>query len=249
MQVYDNPKYYEIAFSFRDIPKEVDFIEQVIAKELKIPVRAFLEIASGNSPHMRELCKRGYSYIGLELSKEMIEYSREIIRKFVLPAEIIEEDMIKFSLPQSVDCALLFLGSFYIKSDEELRSHLDSVADALRKGGLYVLDGAVSFYHGDVRTQSWEMIEGNIKVVTTYDPKWTDRDNNISEAKITLDIDDNGEKKKIEHLEIRKIYSIDGFIDKAQETGKWEYVGSFSDFDVNKKPYEKGRNIVVMRRT
>ena len=81
MQVYDNPKYYEIAFSFRDIPKEVDFIEQIIAKESKIPVKSFLEIASGNSPHMKELCKRDYSYIGLELSKQMIEYSREIIKE------------------------------------------------------------------------------------------------------------------------------------------------------------------------
>lgn len=37
MQVYNNQKYYEIAFSFRYISKEVDFIEQVIAKESRIP--------------------------------------------------------------------------------------------------------------------------------------------------------------------------------------------------------------------
>ncbi|MCL4480494.1 MAG: class I SAM-dependent methyltransferase, partial [Candidatus Thermoplasmatota archaeon] len=246
--VYNNPKYYEIAFSFRDISKEVDFIEQVIAKESRIPVKAFLEIASGNSPHMKELCKRGYSYIGLELSKQMIEYSREIIKKSVLQAEIVEGDMIKFSLPKPVDYALLFLGSFYIKSNEELHSHLDSVANAVRSGGLYILDGAVSFYPEDIRKQSWEMIEGNIKVVTTYDPKWIDKVGKISEAKITLDIDDNGEKKKIEHLEIRKIYSVDEFMKKVQETGKWECVDSFSDFDMAKKPYNEGRNIVVLRR-
>lgn len=248
MQVYNNPKYYEIAFSFRDISKEVDFIEQVIAKESRIPVKTFLEIASGNSSHMKELCKRGYGYIGLELSKQMIEYSREIIKKSVLPAEIVGGDMIKFSLPKPVDCALLFLGSFYIKSDDELSSHLDSVANAVRVGGLYILDGAVSFYPEDIRKQSWEMIEGNIKVVTTYDPKWIDKTGNISEAKITLDIDDNGEKKKIEHLEIRKIYSVDEFMKKAQETGKWEYVSSFSDYNVTKKPHNNGRNIVVLRR-
>jgi len=248
MQVYNNPKYYEIAFSFRDISKEVNFIEQVIEKESRIPVKTFLEIASGNSPHMKELCKRGYGYIGLELSKQMIEYSREIIRKSVLPAEVIEGDMIKFSLPQSVDCVLLFLGSFYVKSDEELESHLDSVANSVRGGGLYILDGAVSFYPEDIRKQSWEMIDGNINVVTTYDPKLIDKAGNISEAKITLDINDNGEKKKIEHLEIRKIYSVDEFTGKAQVTGKWEYVSSFSDFDITNKPHDEGRNIVVLRR-
>ena len=153
----------------------------------------------------------------------------------------------KFSLPQSVDCALLFLGTFYIKSDEELHSHLDFVANSVRSGGLYILDGAISYYPEDIRKQSWKMIEGNIKVVTTYDPKWIDQDNNISEAKITLDIDDNGEKKKIEHLEYERS-TIDEFINRAQETGKWEYAGSFSDFDMKKKPYESGRNITVLRR-
>ena len=114
MQVYDNPKYYEIAFSFRNIPKEVDFIEQLIAKESKIPVKTFLEIASGNSPHMKELCKRGYSYIGLELGKQMVKYARNKVKKLSLNAEIVEGDMIKFSIPRLADCALLFLGSVYM---------------------------------------------------------------------------------------------------------------------------------------
>ncbi len=136
MQVYDNPKYYEIAFSFRDIPKEVDFIEQLIAKESKIPVKTFLEMAAGNSPHMPELCRRGYSYIGLELGKQMIKYARNKIKALSLNAEIIEGDMIRFSLSQPVDCTLLFLGSLYVKNDKELISHLNSVATATQNGGL-----------------------------------------------------------------------------------------------------------------
>ncbi len=248
MQVYNNPKYYEIAFSFRDITKEVDFIEQVIVKESRIPVKSFLEIASGNSPHMKELCRRGYSYIGLELGKQMVEYSREIIKRSALLAEIVEGDMNKFSLPQSVDCVLLFLGSFYVKSDEELHSHLDSVANTVRSGGLYILDGAVSFYEDDIRRQSWEMVRDNIKVITTYDPKWVNKAENISEARITLNIDDAGLKKKIEHSEIRKLYPIDEFMSKARETRKWEFADSFSDFDIDKNPHKQGRNIVVLRR-
>ena len=53
MEVYDNPKYYEIAFSFRDIPSEADFLDKVIARYSKIPVNTFLELASGNSPHLQ----------------------------------------------------------------------------------------------------------------------------------------------------------------------------------------------------
>jgi len=248
MQVYDNPKYYEIAFSFRDISKEVDFIENLIAKESKIPVKTFLEIASGNSPHMKELCRRGYRYVGLELSKPMVNYSRKIISQCTLPAEIIEGDMNNFSLTQPVDCALLFLGSFYVKSDQELLSHLHSVGATLRKGGLYILDGAVSFFPDDIRKQSWEMIEDKIKITTTYDPVWTDKNSGMSQAKITLNIEDEGIEKRIEQLEIRKIYSIDDFVKKIDETGKWKYVGSWSNFDLSKKPENNGRNIVALRR-
>ncbi|MDE1975370.1 MAG: class I SAM-dependent methyltransferase [Patescibacteria group bacterium] len=249
MEVYSNPKYYEIAFSFRDIPAEVDFIERVIAKESRIPVKRFLEIASGNSPHMKELCKRGYCYIGLEMSDEMIAYSRKTIEDGALSAEIIKGDMIDFSLPTQADCALLFLGSFYVTSDEELRSHLDSVACALKSGGLYILDNAVIFFPEDaMNIQSWDMEADGVKVTTTYAPAWVDEKERISDAKITLDIEEGGKKRKIEHVERRKLYMADDFIRIAESTGKWERAGAFSNFDMSKEPYPGGRNIVVLRR-
>jgi len=62
--VYGNPKYYDIAFSFRDIPKEVETIEQCIRDYSKIPVINVLEIASGTSPHMDVLVGRGNVYTG-----------------------------------------------------------------------------------------------------------------------------------------------------------------------------------------
>lgn len=248
MQVYDNPKYYEIAFSFRDIPEEVDFIEELIKQYSKVPVKIFLEIASGNSPHMQELCKRDYEYVGLELNDEMVAYSNNKIKQLNLSAQIIQGDMIEFSLPRAVDCALLFLGSFYIKSDEEFKSHLNSVARTLKVGGLYILDGVVSFYPEDIKTQSWEMREAGVKVIATYKPEWTDKKKKIIKAKITLDIEENGSSKRIEHEEIRKIYSSGEFISKAEQTRQWEHVGSFSDFDITHGPQEGGRNILVLRK-
>lgn len=248
MQVYDNPKYYEIAFSFRNISKEVDFVEQLIKQCSKIPVETFLEIASGNSPHMQELRKRGYGYIGLELNDEMVVYARDKIKQLNLSAQIIQGDMIEFSLPRTVDCVLLFLGSFYIKSDEEFRSHLNSVAKVLKDGGLYILDGVVSFYPEDIRVQSWEMREENIKITTTYKPEWVDEKEKIMKASITLDVEENGFSKRIEHEEIRKMYSADEFISKAEQTGQWEHAGSFGDFNMAHKPRKGGRNTLVLKK-
>ncbi len=248
MRVYDNPKYYEVAFSFRNILDEVDFIEQVIKQHSGIPVKTILDIASGNSPHMLELCKRGYHYVGLELNDEMVSYAREKIRKYNLGAKVIKDDLMNFSILEPVDCAILFLGSLYVKDDSELIKHLSSLSKALRSGGLYILDGAIEFYPEDVRKQSWDIEREGIKVITTYDPRWIDGQENIVEAKITLEVEDRGEKKKIEHSEIRKIYSYKEFTTIAKQTGNLEYVDSFSNFDTTSKTKEGGRNIIVLRR-
>ena len=46
-EVYNNPKYYEIAFSYRDIAAEVDVFEQVIEAYGFIPVSMVFEIGCG----------------------------------------------------------------------------------------------------------------------------------------------------------------------------------------------------------
>lgn len=248
MNVYDDPKYYDIAFSFRNILEEANFIEECIAKYSRTPVKTFLELASGNSPHIEELSSRGYGYVGLELNSEMIRYAQQKIESLGCPAEIVRADMRQFSLPASVDCALVFLGSLYVANDEELGEHLISVARALRSGGLYILESVVEFYPEDVHTQTWNMERGTTKVSTTYEVTWLNREEKILSGKIILDIDDAGTQKRIEHSEIRKIYSVKTFIERAEQTHQWEYVAACSDFDLDQPPREGARNILVLRR-
>jgi SAM-dependent methyltransferase len=247
-KVYDNPEYYEIAFSYRDIPLEVDFLEKLIKKHSKIPVKTFFELASGNSPHMEELCRRGYKYIGLEINSEMADYAENKIKKADLNAEIIQGDMVQFDLTESADCAMVFLGSLYVKSDEELKKHLNSLASALKSGGIYIIDGVVSFYAEDVHAQTWQTEKNNIKIAIIYKAEWLDEKQSLLEGKITLDIQDGDKKKQVEHTEIRKVYTADEFVSLAEKTGFWEHVGSFSDFDIDKLPQKKARNILVLRR-
>ena len=75
--IYQLPRYYEIAFSFRDIPREVDVLEETARRFAEIPVKSFLELGCGNSPHMEELAGRGYDFIGIHTSDEMLTVSKE----------------------------------------------------------------------------------------------------------------------------------------------------------------------------
>ncbi|HYR87385.1 MAG TPA: class I SAM-dependent methyltransferase [Terriglobia bacterium] len=248
MPIYDYPEYYEIAFSYRDIPAETNFIEEVVGRYSRIPLRTVLELASGNSPHLEELCRRGYEYVGIDLNDEMIDYVRDRIARLNIPASIVKADMIDFSFPEPVDCACVFLGSFYVTSDGDLEMHLASVAGVLRSGGLYILDAAVGYFPEDMRTQSWDESSNGINVHATYAPHWIDQEHGLLKSTITLDVEDHGKTQRIQHAELRKIFSFKQFIQRIQATDTWEYIGSFSDFDIEAGPWEQGRNLTVIRR-
>ena len=47
MPVYDEPLYYEIAFSFMDSAKQADLFEEFIEKHSGIEVKRFLDIGCG----------------------------------------------------------------------------------------------------------------------------------------------------------------------------------------------------------
>ncbi|MDI6847944.1 MAG: hypothetical protein QMD23_07470 [Candidatus Bathyarchaeia archaeon] len=47
MSVYDQPLYYEIAFSYQDVKGQVDFFDEVAKKYSKASVKRFLDIGCG----------------------------------------------------------------------------------------------------------------------------------------------------------------------------------------------------------
>jgi SAM-dependent methyltransferase len=126
-RVYRRPGYYEIAFSFRDIPTEgVDFMEQCIASYSRIPVRSIFEIGCGNSPHVTEILRRGYRYGGIDLSPEMIDYSRAKAVSAGKRAQILHQNMVDFNLKEQVDFVYVALASLFVTDTAELISHFSS---------------------------------------------------------------------------------------------------------------------------
>lgn len=159
LDLYDNPFYYEVAFSFRDIGREVDFFERCLRKFSKIKVKKVLDIGCGPSPYMLELAKRGYAFAGLDLSKAMLEYSLKKARKAGVKIKTIHADMRSFKTREKFDFAFCMLGSIAIESNRDFLSHLDSVAGCLRSGGLYLIDASINFDWTSIGSQSWTVIK------------------------------------------------------------------------------------------
>ena len=247
--VYNNPRFYDIAFSFRDPAREVMFFEQLIQKYSRCRVRNILELAAGNSPYAKEFARRGYRYVGLELNAAMVRFAKAQAGREKFPASFIRADMKRFSLSRKFDLAFVLLGSLYVTSDAELESHLASVTRVLRPGALYALEGVVQFFPGEMRRQSWTMMRDGVRVTTTYTPRLFDRKNNIWEERLSLRIvGASGKPTTIEHREYKKRYRLKEFLDFINRDGRFEYVGAFSNFHFPSKPIRGARNILVIRK-
>lgn len=247
-QLYKHPDYYDIAFSYRDIRKEVGFFEKVIARYSKIPVKSVLEIAAGNSPYMIELSRRGYEYVGVELSGEMVTFAKSVAASKRAKAKLVQADLREFSIRNKVDFAYILLGSLYVRSRTDLVSHLGSVARAVRPGGLYVLEGAVKFFESEIRRQSWVVKKGDIIVKTEYIPKLINKARGLYKEEINLKVKDRSGIHYIQQEDTKKIFSFGEFMDVIRREGNFTYAGSFCNFDIKEAPRRNGRNLLVLVR-
>lgn len=233
--LYDNPEYYEIAFSFRNIPAEVDVFEECFRRFSRIPVKSVLELACGNGPHMQELVRRGYHYNGLDLSRAMLEYSRQKALRIGADVKLIHGNMVDFCLQTMVDFVYVLLGSLRVKSTSELITHFNSVAHVLKKGGLYFLDWCVQYdppwesEGGD----SWKIEREGIQVKTTVSWKLINRVEQTFEETITLEVDDHGEKLTIVEKDITRAIYPQEFLCLVSGLKNFEFVGWWNNWKLS----------------
>lgn len=224
MEVYKQPQYYEIAFGFVNPKEQVDNFERIIEKFSKVNVKRFLDIACGPSPQLREIARRGYEAVGLDLAPEMLEFLLKKARKEGLKIETVQADMCNFQLQKKVDFAFIMMGSLVVESNERFLSHLDSVAGSVKRGGLYFIQNKVVDWTG-AEGETWTVEKDGIIVKTTFSTDWKDKINQIYTEKITFEVDDHGRKTNIQSEENLKFIFPQEFKTLIELNGKFEFLG------------------------
>jgi SAM-dependent methyltransferase len=255
MEIYNHPLYYEIAFSFFDVKKQVDTFELIIKEFSRIIVRRFLDIACGPSLQLREIARRGCEALGMDLAPEMLEYLAEKAKGEDLGIETVQANMSSFRLKKKVDFAFIMMGSLVFKSNEEFLSHLDSLAYSLEKGGLYFIQNKAVDWTRSVE-QSWDMERNGITVKTTYKTHWKDILNQICTEEIVLEVNDHGKGMRFESIEDLKFTFPQEFKALIELDGKFEFLGWWEGTESTwflEKPLEKSKppsnfNMVLLRR-
>jgi len=244
-------KYYEIAFSFRDIPVEVNVFEVLIKQYSRIPVSRVLELGCGPAPHLEEFARRGYSYVGLDLSRPMLAYAQKKADTVQASASFQVASMIDFRLDDPVDFALNLLGSLYARNTTELLSHFDAVGRALKRGGLYLLDWCVQFAPATKRTESWEMSRDDITVKTTYQVKPLNSVEQTVEETLTLEVEDAGTPVVLREVLVRRDIYPQEFLLLIASRGDFDFVGWWNNWDLT-QPLDGtqtiNRPIIVVRK-
>ena len=140
-ELYRQPELYDIAFDFRDIAAECDFLEAACRSVLGRSPESVLELAAGPARHLLEFARRGVRVTGLDLSPEMVHYSRSLAAAAGVPIRYRCGDMVEFSLGKQFDLAVLLMDSAsYLLDNRAVLAHLASVADHLTGGGVYILE-------------------------------------------------------------------------------------------------------------
>lgn len=253
MEVYKQPLYYEIAFSFIDPKEQVDNFEKLITEFSKIKVNRFLDIACGPSLQLREIARRGYEAIGLDSSPQMLRYLEMKAKEEELEIETVLADMTDFRLEKRVDFAFIMMGSIEVKSNKKFLSHLDSVATSLNKGGLYLIQNKILNWAS--REESWTMEADGMIIKTTFEMSFKDILNQIYTEKMTLEVNDNGERKKFVQEENLKFIFPQEFKTLIKLNGRFEFLGwwkgNCNTWHLD-QPLEKAKklddNMILLRR-
>ncbi len=241
---YSAPDYYDLAFSFRDLSREVQFMEQALHAYSSLRPRRVLELACGTAPHLPQWHARGCLYTGLDTSREMLAAAR---RRGV-PATLLQQDMVCFALGHKFEIAYVMLGSLYARTNEEFLDHLDSVARSLRPGGLYVLDGVAWFRLLDPGEQCWTVRRDGVKVTATFRAEVIDAMAQTYAQVLRLDVSDHGRTRRFISRPITKLFFPQELELLVRHHGAFDVMGWFDDFDLARPARRIGRQVLILRR-
>lgn len=173
MSIYNYPEIYDIAFNYRDIFQECDFIEKKINLFLRTENLSILDIACGTASHVVELLTRGYDVDGFDISSKMIDYAKTKIENKGFSSNLWIDNMASFKTEKKYGVAINILTGFnYLLTNNHVLSHLKSISEALEHGGVYIIElnhPREFIVNKPSKTNAWLESDGKVEVEIDWD--------------------------------------------------------------------------------
>ena len=226
--LYDYPRYYDLVFG-SDWKAEFDFLLAVFDTHVPGQVRRLFEPACGTGRLVFRLAQAGYSVSGLDLNPRAVEYCNRRLTRHDLPQSVFVGDMSDFRLPRKVDAAFNTINSFrHLLSESAARSHLQCVADSLRKGGVYVLGLHLTPTEGKpLDEERWSARRGHLAINThlqTFDLNLRHR---TERCRMIMDIYTPTQSRQIEDELVFRTYTAPQLRRLLAEVPELELVATY----------------------
>jgi SAM-dependent methyltransferase len=239
LPLYREPELYDIAFGFRDVPAECDGILKLARKHGLASPKKVLELACGPAHHLRELVSRGLTGVGVDINPLMLRYAQELCRRDNVVVRFQRADMRTFRLAERVDLALCLFDSFALcVSDRDAVQTLQRTRDALRRGGLLILEFShPADFFGDGRSRTldhWTEHNKRLSVKTSFTFSRFDAIAETFVAQLTLQAKDRKSGrpgKRVTMRWLQRMWFRSALEHAALASGCFDIVGWYGDTD------------------
>ncbi|MBL8852073.1 MAG: class I SAM-dependent methyltransferase [Planctomycetaceae bacterium] len=187
--LYDYPKYYDLIFG-NDWKAEYDFLLAAFEKHGPKRVRRLFEPACGTGRLLIKLAQAGYEVAGNDLNPKAVAFCNDRLARYGFPRSAVVGDMSDFRVKKPYDAAFNPINSFrHLPTEAQARSHLQCVARALRRGGLYLLGLHLTPTRGaPIEEEAWGARRGNLAVNSYMWTKSRDLKRRNEQLGMTFDV-------------------------------------------------------------
>lgn len=117
-----------------DYDEELEYYQKILVAH---QCKSILEVACGTGQLARRLLNAGYTYQGLDMSAEMLQFAREALPQ----ARFHQQDMRYIQLPDQFDAALITARSVsHLMTNLDLIHTFQSIYRVLHSGGILAFD-------------------------------------------------------------------------------------------------------------
>lgn len=145
-----------------------------------------LDLACGTGRHSRELTRRGFEVVGVDISPELLEMAEREASEAGLAISFMQADLRELELSDEFDLVLsLNDGAVgYFETDEENRRTFEVVARALRSGGGHLMQlPNVLHAERNLPAKSWIVGESTLEL---SDHHWNAEDRYIEGSTVPI---------------------------------------------------------------
>ncbi|WP_436717005.1 class I SAM-dependent methyltransferase [Roseiconus lacunae] len=226
--IYDHPKYYDLVFG-ADCAAETKFILGCAKRYMKKAANRFFEPACGTGRLLYHLARQGYEVDGLDLNPKAIEFCNERFRKHGFDFRAFVADMSDFRVKRKSDVAFNTINSFrHLSTEAAARGHMESMAGAVRVGGLYLLGVHLTPTEAEPSEgESWSARRGHLTVNTHMWTNSRDPKKRVERFGIRFDIHKPSGSSRINDELVLRSYTKAQMARLIKHSGKWEVVATY----------------------